>query len=226
MSSDLADLEIIFKPNTDLAIQNYIAREIVARNAVNMDFVNKHCVFSTGPYDIGYGMRPNSKFAYDAEKDIQAKELKVKLDKNEAIAQRRTEGEEVEQKNTATADKHWMISFDDFKKGVEPYTLDFVAALAKGDADESLDSFKAKLKQLADLYIDPKRRVVVLLDHGLQPAPARHLGQRAGLRNPPAAGQDRHAGKQSVLRSPASPPPAVPRARWAPSPIACRPTWW
>ncbi len=65
----------------------------------------------------------------------------------------------MEQKNTATADKHWMISFDDFKKGVEPYTLDFVAVLAKGDADESLDSFKAKLKQLADLYIEPSRRV-------------------------------------------------------------------
>ncbi len=58
MSSDVADLEIIIKPNTDLAIQNYIAHEIIARNAVNMDFVDKHCVFSTGPYDIGYGMRP------------------------------------------------------------------------------------------------------------------------------------------------------------------------
>jgi nitrate reductase NapA len=53
-----------------------------------------------------------------------------------------------------------MIGFDDFKKGVEPYTLDFVAELAKGDADESLDSFKAKLKQLADLYIEPSRKVV------------------------------------------------------------------
>lgn len=159
MSSDVADLEIIIKPNTDLAIQNYIAREILARDAVNHDFIDKHCVFSTGPYDIGYGMRPTSKFAYGAENDTQAKELKVKLDKNEAVAQRRTEGEVVEQKNTATADKHWMISFDDFKTAVEPYTLDFVAELAKGDADEPLDTFKAKLQQLADLYIDPKRRV-------------------------------------------------------------------
>ena len=32
-ASDLADLEIVFKPNTDLAIQNYIAREIVSRAA-------------------------------------------------------------------------------------------------------------------------------------------------------------------------------------------------
>jgi len=159
MSSDVADLEILFKPNTDLAIQNYIAREIIARNAVNWDFVNKHCVFATGPYDIGYGMRPTSKFAYDAEKDTQAKELRVKLDRNEAIAQRRQAGEEVEQKNAATADKHWLIGFEDFKKAVEPYTLDFVAELAKADPDEPLEKFKAKLRQLADLYIDPTRRV-------------------------------------------------------------------
>jgi nitrate reductase NapA len=37
--SNLADMEIIFRPNTDLAIMNYIAREILHRNAVNWDFV-------------------------------------------------------------------------------------------------------------------------------------------------------------------------------------------
>ena len=160
MSSDLADLEIIFKPNTDLAIQNYIAREIIARDAVNKDFVSKHCVFATGPYDIGYGLRPGEKYAFPAERDVVAKETKVKLDKDEAIAQRRAEGQEVEQKNTANPAFHWMISFEDFKKALEPYTLDFVAALAKGDVDEPLDKFKAKLQQLADFYIDPKRKVV------------------------------------------------------------------
>jgi nitrate reductase NapA len=160
MSSDIADLEIIFKPNTDLAIQNYIAREIIARDAVNKAFVDKHCIFATGPYDIGYGMRATDKYAYAAEKDTQAKELKVTLDKYEAIGQRRKAGEVVEQKNTANPGKHWMISFEDFKKGVEPYTLDFVAELAKGDPDEPLDKFKAKLKQLADYYIDPNRKVV------------------------------------------------------------------
>jgi nitrate reductase NapA len=160
MSSDISDLEILFAPNTDLAIQNYIAREIIARGAMNKEFVDKHCVFATGPYDIGYGMRATDKFAYAAEKDTQAKELKVKLDKYEAIGQRRTEGEVVEQKSTADPAKHWMISFEDFKKGVEPYTLDFVAELSKGDPDESLDSFKAKLQQLVDLYIEKDRKVV------------------------------------------------------------------
>ena len=36
----------------------------------------------------------------------------------------------VEQKNAKSAGKHWQISYEDFKQGVEPYTLDFVAPLA------------------------------------------------------------------------------------------------
>ncbi len=158
-TSIIADTEIIFKQGSDLAILNYIAREIVKRDAVNHDFVKKHCVFSTGPYDIGYGMRNTDKYAFEAEKDIMAKELEVTLDKYEAIAQRKKPGEKVKQNNTKKPVKHWLITYEDFKKAVEPYTLDFVAELAKGDPDESMDQFKAKLKQLADLYIDPKRKV-------------------------------------------------------------------
>jgi len=158
-TSDIADLEIIFKPGTDLAIQNYILREIVINDAVNHDFVNKHCVFSTGPYDIGYGMRGTSKYAFEAEKDIQAKELEVTLDPAEAIAQRRKPGEIVKQNNTKKPVKHWLISFEEFKRGVEPYTLDFVAELAKGDPDEDLESFKKKLQTLAELYMDKNRKV-------------------------------------------------------------------
>jgi nitrate reductase NapA len=158
-TSNVADLEIIFKPGTDLAITNYIAREIVKRNAVNQDFVEKHCVFSTGPYDIGYGMRGTSEYAYESEKDIMAKELEVTLDKYEAIAQRKKVGEKVKQDHRKKPVKHWLITYDDFKKAVEPYTLDFVTELAKGDPEESLDDFKAKLQKLADMYIDPKRKV-------------------------------------------------------------------
>jgi nitrate reductase NapA len=158
-TSDIADLEIIFRPGTDLAIQNYILREIVKNDAVNHDFVNQHCVFATGPYDIGYGMRPTSEYAFPAEQDIQAKELEVTLDKYEAIAQRRKPGTKVKQENTAKPVKHWLISFEEFKRGVEPYTLDFVAELAKGDPDEDLDSFKEKLQQLAALYMDKNRKV-------------------------------------------------------------------
>ena len=160
MSSGIADLEIIFKPQTDLAIMNYLAREIVTRDAVNWDFVNKHCAFTAGPTDIGYGMRGSDKFDYAAEKDVNGKELTMRLDSDEAIAQGKQAGATVEQKNRNTPDKHWLISFEDFKKGVEPYTLDFVAELSKGDAEESLAEFKRKLKLLADLYIEKSRKVV------------------------------------------------------------------
>ncbi len=159
MTSDFSDLVLVIKPSSDLAIMNYLAREIVARGAVNMDFVNKHCVFATGPSDIGYGMRPTGKFALDAEKDTVAKEMEVTLDKYEAIGQRRKAGEKVAQKNRTAAGRHWLISFDEYRKGIEPYTLDFVAELARGDPDEPLDKFRDKLKQLADLYCDRTRNL-------------------------------------------------------------------
>lgn len=161
MSSNLADQTIIFKPNTDLAILNYIIREIIKRDAVDQDFVNKHCIFATGAVDIGYGMRPTDKYAFPAEKDVQAKQNVIKLDKWEAIAQGRKEGQEVKQvQQGGKAGAHWSITFDEFKKGVEPYTLDFVAELAKGDPDESLEDFKKKLVNLADTMIDKKNDVL------------------------------------------------------------------
>ena len=161
-SSDLADLEIIMSPNGDLAIQNWLAREIIVRNAVNWDFVNKHCIFSTGHNDIGYGFRTANaeKYAYAAEQDVVGNQKRHVLDAQEAVAQRRKAGEAVEQKHAAAAAQHWKISFEDFKAALEPYTLDFVAEVAKGDAEESLDAFKAKLVKLADLFIDPARKTI------------------------------------------------------------------
>ncbi|MGB5670978.1 MAG: nitrate reductase catalytic subunit NapA [Sedimenticolaceae bacterium] len=58
-SFELADQGIIFKPQTDLAILNYIANYIVQNDAVNWDFVNQHANFKTTPTDIGYGLRPD-----------------------------------------------------------------------------------------------------------------------------------------------------------------------
>ena len=166
-TSDIADTEIVFKPGTDLAIWNYIAHEIIKRDAVDYDFVKKHCVFATGPYDIGYGMRGTDKYAYDAEKDTQAKELLVTLDKHEAIGQRRKEGEKVEQKNRKKAMNHWLIEFEDFKKGVKPYDLDFVAELSKGDVKESIEDYKKKLVSLADAYCEKGRKVLSFWTMGM-----------------------------------------------------------
>ncbi|WP_378950659.1 periplasmic nitrate reductase subunit alpha [Mesorhizobium sp. ANAO-SY3R2] len=57
-SMDLADIPIIFKPGTDLAILNYIANHIITTGRVNEDFVQKHTTFMRGVTDIGYGLRP------------------------------------------------------------------------------------------------------------------------------------------------------------------------
>jgi nitrate reductase (cytochrome) len=164
--SNLADSEIVFKPNTDLAIQNYLLREIVNRPAaINWDFVNQNCVFATGFVDIGYGLRPkidHPKYKKE-ELDTASKEAFKIITKDEAIAMGALgikEGDKMEMKNTGKAGVHWAISFDDFKKGLEPYTLDFVAPLAKGNADEPLEEFKKKLQALANLYVEKDRKVV------------------------------------------------------------------
>jgi len=55
---DLADIPIVFKPQTDLAILNYIANYIIQSGNVNEEFVKKHVNFRIGNTDIGYGLRP------------------------------------------------------------------------------------------------------------------------------------------------------------------------
>jgi anaerobic selenocysteine-containing dehydrogenase len=58
-SFELADLPIIFTPQTDIAILNYIANYIVKSGAVNRDFLSKHVIFKLGNTEIGYGLRPD-----------------------------------------------------------------------------------------------------------------------------------------------------------------------
>src|SRR5262249_62341560 len=59
-SFDLADIEIVFTPQSDLAILNAIANYIITTNRVNKDFVDRHTVFKRGQTDIGYGSRPEN----------------------------------------------------------------------------------------------------------------------------------------------------------------------
>ncbi|MDH5326484.1 MAG: nitrate reductase catalytic subunit NapA [Gammaproteobacteria bacterium] len=118
---DLADVGMVFKPQSDLAILNYIANYLIQHNAVNKDFINQHVNFRMGNDDIGYGLRP------DHEK----------------------------QKNAKNADKAGgskPSSFDEFRKFVSSYTLE--------KAHEISGVPKKDLKKLAELYADPKRKVV------------------------------------------------------------------
>ncbi|MDX1656941.1 MAG: nitrate reductase catalytic subunit NapA, partial [Candidatus Competibacteraceae bacterium] len=64
---DLADLGMVFTPQADLAILNYIARHIIETDRVNWDFVNKHVRFKEGNTLIGYGLRPEHRLELMAE---------------------------------------------------------------------------------------------------------------------------------------------------------------
>ena len=56
-SFELADNPIVFHPQTDLVIGNYIANYIIQNKAYNQKFIDDHCNFKKTPTDIGYGLR-------------------------------------------------------------------------------------------------------------------------------------------------------------------------
>ncbi len=175
-TSDLADIEIIFTPNTDLALWNYIAREIVynAPEAIDWDFVKKHIVFAASPVNMGYGMRTSDEKSikdgkYSAkEMEIISKEMQKVVSATEAPALAPygyKEGDMMVNKNAGLA--HWEIPFEEYKKFLEPYTLDYVAKISKGDPDEDINEFKKKLQTLANLYIEKNRKVVSFWTMGM-----------------------------------------------------------
>jgi nitrate reductase (cytochrome) len=171
--SDLSDIEIVFKPHTDLAIWNYIAHEIVYNNpdSIDQNFVDKYTQFVTGPVDTGYGMRKpdHSKFT-DEERETVKKEVSKVISEEEGVTLGylgHKAGDTLQMKNNASAGKHWAISFDEFKKALEPYNLDYVAKISKGDPDETLNSFKVKLKLLSSYYVNKPRKVVSFWTMGM-----------------------------------------------------------
>jgi nitrate reductase NapA len=126
-SSDLADLPIVFRPDTDLAILNYIANHIISTGRVNRDFVQRHTTFMRVATDIGYGLRPE--------------------DPREKNA-----------KGAADPTAMTPTDFDTYAAFVKDYTLEKVAALSGVESDQ--------LRALAELYADPKRKVVSLWTMG------------------------------------------------------------
>lgn len=126
-SSDLADIPIIFKPGTDLAILNYIANHIISTGRVNQDFVRDHTVFLRAQTDIGYGLRPEHPLERKA-------------------------------KNAGDPAAMTPTDFQAYAALVAEYTLEKTAALSGVEP--------AMLRQLAELYADPKRKVVSLWTMG------------------------------------------------------------
>ncbi|MCG7992202.1 MAG: nitrate reductase catalytic subunit NapA [Candidatus Thiodiazotropha lotti] len=116
---ELADNGMIFEPQTDLAILNYIANYIIQNKAYNKEFIDKHVNFTKTPTDIGYGLRAS--------------------DPREKAAKNRNKG------------KLSKISFEEYAKSVEPYTLEYTSKLSKVPKDQLL--------KLAKAYADPNKKV-------------------------------------------------------------------
>jgi nitrate reductase NapA len=130
---ELADNPIVFEPQTDLAIQNYICNYIIQNGHVNKDFVDKHVNFKRTAENIGYGLRPNHPLEQAATNNGYPDSNKAGEKKGDPMASA-------------------PITFEEFAKLVEPYTLDYVAKLSKVPKD--------KLEWLAKVYADPKKKVV------------------------------------------------------------------
>lgn len=68
LSSPMAAREIIFKPQSDLALANGIANILLKRNMHNKDFIDKHVLFKKGKENIGFGLK--DKFVFQEEVKI------------------------------------------------------------------------------------------------------------------------------------------------------------
>ncbi|MCT7947123.1 nitrate reductase catalytic subunit NapA [Shewanella septentrionalis] len=79
-SFDLADNPMVFRPQSDLVILNYIANYIIENKAVNTDFVSKHTKFALGVDDIGYGLRPDHPLEKKAKNPGNGKSTPINFD--------------------------------------------------------------------------------------------------------------------------------------------------
>ena len=129
-SYELADIPIIFTPQTDLAILNFIANYIIQNGKVNQAFVDKHINFKKSVTDIGYGLRATHPLEKEANNN----------------GYPGSDG-----KSRGDVGKSEAIAFDDYKKFVSEYTAESVSKLSGVSVKD--------LKALAELYADPKIKV-------------------------------------------------------------------
>lgn len=132
-SFELADNGMIFKPQSDLAILNYIANYIIQNKKFNQAFIDKHVNFKKGVTDIGYGLRP-------------AHALEAKATQN-GYPDPANEG-----KPKGDPGASEPITFEEYAKFVSTYTLEEAVKISGVPAD--------RLRKLAELFADPKKKVV------------------------------------------------------------------
>ena len=131
---ELADNGMIFTPQTDLAIANYIANYIIQNKAYNQDFIDKHVNFNATTTDIGYGLRPEHPLQKAAKNPNKGKFNKVSFDEYAAMVSEYTL-EKASEMSGVPADKleklaklyadpnkkvtsYWTMGFNQHTRGV------------------------------------------------------------------------------------------------------------
>ncbi|WP_231688007.1 molybdopterin-dependent oxidoreductase [Bacillus sp. FJAT-18017] len=123
-TSETADVKMVFRPQTDLAIANAIANYLVQNDKYDKKFAKEHLQFKAGTENLGHSFKDD----YDVTEP------------------------------GASADKDWVISFEEYKEKLKPYTLEYV---------EKLSGVPAKdLEALANEFADPSKRIVSLWTMG------------------------------------------------------------
>ncbi|MCD0501417.1 nitrate reductase catalytic subunit NapA [Bordetella petrii] len=130
-SFELADNGMIFTPQTDLAILNYLCNSLIQNGKVDRQFIDQHVNFKKGATDIGYGLRPNHPLEQQAG----------------ANGYPSADGSPKGDPGAATP-----CTYEEFAEFVSTYTLDYTARLS-GVPPE-------KLQRLAELYADPGKKIV------------------------------------------------------------------
>ena len=77
---ELADNGMIFEPQSDLAIANFIANYIIEKKAYKQSFLDKHVNFNQATTDIGYGLRPEHPLEKAAKNPAKGKFHKISFD--------------------------------------------------------------------------------------------------------------------------------------------------
>ncbi|WP_310620359.1 nitrate reductase catalytic subunit NapA [Flexibacterium corallicola] len=87
---ELADNGMVFEPQTDLVILNFIANYIIQNDAVNWEFVEKHVNITKTETDIGYGLRPNDPREQNAENSGSGKLSKIDFEEYKQLVSKYT----------------------------------------------------------------------------------------------------------------------------------------
>ena len=131
---ELSDNSMVFKPQSDLAIANFIANYIIQNKAYNQDFVANKVNFKRAATNIGYGLRPKHP-------------LEVAAANNGYSANDPADPE----KNKGDPNKMDPMTFEEYAAAVAEYTVEKASEMSGVPQDQLL--------RLAKVYADPSKKV-------------------------------------------------------------------